>query len=139
VASIAQVLKEEIGRMVSREIKSAGIARELKAVTTRLDRIEKRIDALEAGRAKPARAAGRRSRGKVDGRTLRFSPDSLKRLRLKLGVTQAELAKLLGVSGNAVWQWEAGRARPRADSIRQIKELRGLGKRELRRRLESAS
>jgi len=140
VTSIANVIREEIGRMVSRDLKSAGIAKELKSLNTKLNRIEKRIDALEAGRVKAApRSAGRAPAKKVDGRTLRFSSGSLKRLRDKLGITQGELAKLLGVSGNAVWQWEAGRARPRAKSIRDLKELRGLGKREIRRRIERAS
>lgn len=140
MANIAKVIREEIAAMVSREWKGAGIAKELKAIDARLSRIEKRISALEAGRVKAVpMSAGRTSAKKVDGRKLRFSSGSLKRLRGHLGVTQGELAKLLGVSGNAVWQWEAGRARPRDKSIRELKELRGIGKREIRRRIESAS
>ncbi len=138
MASIAQVIREEIARMVSRELRGAGITGELKAITTRLDRIERRIAALEADHAQAPRPAPARSTGKIDRRKLRFSGESLKRLRGKLGVSQAELATLLGVSGNAVWQWEAGRARPRAESIQSIREIRGLGKRELRGRLDRA-
>ena len=140
MAKLAQVLREEIGRMVSREMRSAGLAKALKSIDAKLNRIDKRIGALEAGRVKALRgSAAGRLRKKVDRRKLRFSPESLKRVRDKLGVTQGELAKLLCVSTNAVWQWEAGRAKPRDKNILEIKELRGLGKREVKRRLEAAS
>ena len=81
------------------------------------------------GRAKPA---GRR------GRQFKATPQTLRRIRAKLGVTQAELAKLVGVSGNAAWQWEAGRATPRGRKIKAIQDLTKIGKREARRRLSEA-
>lgn len=38
--------------------------------------------------------------------------ETLKRLRLDAGLTQADLAKMLGVTRNAVSQWEAGTTQP---------------------------
>ena len=132
--TLGQLLRAEIARAVSREIRAVGLGK----LTRRVAQLEKRVASCEAGArsaAKPGRAKGR-GRGKVDRRTLRFSPATLKRLRGKLGVTQQELAALLNVSGNAVWQWEAGRAKPRAKYIAAMRELRKLGSRAARKRLK---
>jgi len=37
-----------------------------------------------------------------------MKPDELKKLRTKLGLTQAELASILDVKTNTVYRWEAG-------------------------------
>jgi DNA-binding transcriptional regulator YiaG len=138
MASLAKLLKDEIDRAVAKELKSMGIAGQLRSLGARLTKIEKRLGSLESSRAvRPASAARGSSRKKVDGRTLRFSPDTLKAIREKLDVTQQEMAKLLGVSGNAVWQWEAGRAKPRAKVLEKMRGLRSVGKREAKRRLDS--
>ena len=35
--------------------------------------------------------------------------DQLKEARARLGLTQAEAAKVVGVSPRTIWQWESGR------------------------------
>lgn len=45
---------------------------------------------------------------------------SIRRIRLKYGLTQDELGKVAGVSSMAVSQWENGRAVPRMGAIRAI-------------------
>lgn len=133
--TLAQLMRAEIARAVSREIRAAGLGK----LTRRVAQLEKRVASCETGArataGRPARATVR-GRGKVDRRTLRFSPATLKKLRGKLRVTQQELAALLNVSGNAVWQWEAGRAKPRAKYIAAMRELRTLGSRAARKRLK---
>ena len=59
--------------------------------------------------------------------------DGLRRLRDEL---DADFATLLGVSGQSVYKWEHGEARPRARQLEAIAELRGIGKREAAARLE---
>ncbi|MBQ43080.1 MAG: transcriptional regulator [Gemmatimonadetes bacterium] len=39
---------------------------------------------------------------------MKFTPDAVKQLRERLGLTQAEFAKRVGVSVRAVAHWEAG-------------------------------
>jgi transcriptional regulator with XRE-family HTH domain len=46
--------------------------------------------------------------------------DRLKKMRKKLGLSQAELAKYIGVSQGNVGSWETGRALPGAIALREI-------------------
>ncbi len=53
-----------------------------------------------------------------------LTPQQLKRLRKKLSLTQAGLAKLVGVSTASVTSWEAGKTAAGRDSRRVIAELK---------------
>lgn len=53
----------------------------------------------------------------------RLSGEELKTIRLRLGMTQRELAEKIGVARNTVWRWEVGRASigvPEAHLIRLL-------------------
>ncbi|MGN0306213.1 MAG: helix-turn-helix transcriptional regulator [Lachnospiraceae bacterium] len=49
-------------------------------------------------------------------------PHRLKELRKGLGLTQQELADLLNVSQNAIYNWENGKRQPRLEQLRKISE-----------------
>ncbi len=66
----------------------------------------------------------------------RFSPRLIKTLRKKLGVTQKELAILIGITVGAVASWEAGKFIPKADKKATLAALRKLGRSEAKRLLE---
>ena len=51
-------------------------------------------------------------------------------------MSAAEFAALVGVSGQSIYKWEHGEARPRAKQLEAIAALRGMGKREAAARLE---
>jgi len=53
----------------------------------------------------------------------KWQGDSLKALREKMDLTQAEMADLLDVSPNTVSGWEAGRTTPSGGNIKRIEEL----------------
>jgi DNA-binding transcriptional regulator YiaG len=65
----------------------------------------------------------------------RLSPRLIRKLRARLGLSQTALAKLAGVSGAAVVQWEQGRASPSGDRRKAVVALRKLGRREVKRLL----
>jgi transcriptional regulator with XRE-family HTH domain len=46
------------------------------------------------------------------------------------------MATLLGVSGQSIYKWEAGKARPRASQLPAIAKMREMGKREVAARLK---
>ena len=46
--------------------------------------------------------------------------DRIKEARAKLGLTQAQLARQVGVSSQTVWAWEAGRVRPKHDHLEEL-------------------
>jgi DNA-binding transcriptional regulator YiaG len=66
----------------------------------------------------------------------RISPALIKKLRRRLGVSQGELAALVGVSAGAVAFWEQGRSRPRGRNKEALVALRKLGRRAVRNLLE---
>jgi DNA-binding transcriptional regulator YiaG len=62
----------------------------------------------------------------------RISPGLIKKLRARLGITQGDLATLVGVSTSAVGFWEYGKAKPEGRNREALVALRKLGKREVR-------
>lgn len=67
---------------------------------------------------------------------LRFVAKGFKTMRAKLGLSAAQLGKLLGVSGLSVYKWEAGKAKPRRMHLPKIAAVRAMGKREVVAMLE---
>lgn len=67
----------------------------------------------------------------------RFSPSRLATHRQRLGLSAADFGALMGVSGQSIYKWEAGEARPRRAQLEAIAEVRTLGKREANARLEA--
>lgn len=69
-------------------------------------------------------------------RQTRFVAKGLKSLRTRLGLSAAELASLLGVTGQSVYNWEQKKSTPRAAQLSQLAQLRSLGKKAVRAQLE---
>lgn len=61
---------------------------------------------------------------------LRFVDKGLASRRQRLGLSAAELGRMFGVSGQTVYLWESGRARPRPGHMPAIAALRSLGRRQ---------
>lgn len=57
-------------------------------------------------------------------------------LRKKLGISAAEMGKLLGVSAQSVYHWESGKTKPRASQLQAIAAVRKMGKRAVAAKLE---
>jgi DNA-binding transcriptional regulator YiaG len=66
----------------------------------------------------------------------RITPETIKKLRAKLGITQMQLAGLVGVTGPAIAQWEGGTSEPRGANRAAVVGLRKLGRKEVKRLLE---
>ena len=79
--------------------------------------------ALETESSKPVRI---RPTGKM-----------VRKLRQKLGLTQVEMAKLIGVSSLSVSHWELspGRIRLRQRTLAALAKVKGIGKREAKKLL----
>jgi putative transcriptional regulator len=59
------------------------------------------------------RQAGRIRRGEAQpSRVAEFAPVDVKAVRLRLGKSQAEFARMIGVSVSTLRNWEQGRRRP---------------------------
>lgn len=141
MGKIEAVLKGEITRLARREAKAL-----MGKHVDELRRLRKRVVSLERGiGAMKTALAQEQAKRKVTkavetvagekGPTIRLSPRLIRSLRSRLDISQAELAKLVGVSTLAVGNWELGKAKPRAESKARIAALRSLGRREARRLL----
>ena len=60
-------------------------------------------------------------------------------MRAKLGLSAADLAKLIGVSQQSVYNWEYEKSTPRQNHVGVIAALKSLGKKEVRRQLATAA
>jgi DNA-binding transcriptional regulator YiaG len=67
-----------------------------------------------------------------------FTAKGLKSLRKRLGLSQADFAKLVDVSDQTVYQWEAknGMLKLRGNTKATLVSVRNIGKVEARKRLE---
>jgi DNA-binding transcriptional regulator YiaG len=142
--NIAVALKAEIARVARKEIRAQ--SQEFKKTSSQyrsqIAALRRRVDTLERQLRRSARAGGGREApepadDEEGSSRLRFSAKGFAAQRRKLGLSAAALASLLGVSGQSVYKWEMGKARPRARQLEAIAALRGLGKREVQRRLEA--
>jgi DNA-binding transcriptional regulator YiaG len=143
--SLTSALKAEIARVARKELKDellalrkattghrseiASLKRELKTLRSQLKANTRVVKAVMPAQVAQEPAAGRK---------IRFSAESFAAQRARLGLSQAQMAQLLGVSGLSVYKWESGKVQPRAAQLERIAATRGLGKREAAARLAQA-
>jgi DNA-binding transcriptional regulator YiaG len=114
------------------------LLRERKFVAALRTRVLDQGDQIERLQAR-MRAVGS-PRPEVSEATLqkrRWRKDRVRAIRVSLGLSQADFAQLVGVSANAVYQWESGRSSPQAKYRTVMLGLRGVGKRDARRLLSA--
>jgi DNA-binding transcriptional regulator YiaG len=142
MTNIASVLKTEIARIARKESRgdttslkasSARHRSELADLKRRIAELERRVKSLVKGAAQPTSLMPKESTEGLH----RWRPAGFKRLRAKLGLSANDMGKLLGCSGQSVYKWEEGKARPRAAQLASIALARGLGKREAQVKLDS--
>ena len=131
--SIASVLKDEITRLCKKELRSQLDPIRSASARYRSDiaDLKRRIVALERQNQKlqkqiPAPA----EESADDDRKLRFVPKGLVSLRKRLGLTVEDLAILLSVSPQSIYNWQTGKSVPRRAQLEKLASIRGLGKRE---------
>ena len=141
MGKIETALKAEVIRLSRREIRSmtAKSIEEVRRLRQRVAKLEQELRSIKTARAdemaKRKIKTATETLSTEKGATVRLSPKLIRSLRKKLDISQAELAKLVGVSAVAVGSWESGRSKPRDESKARIAALRSLGRREARRLL----
>ena len=136
---IKQALYDEIRRLARKEIKAAltPLQGTISALKKQVAEQKRQIAALEKRCATPEpEAAATVAAAGEDEKQIRLNASGILRLRTKLGLTQGEFAKVLGVAMHTVSVWEQGRRTPRHSHKARICALRGIGKRELKKMLE---
>ena len=135
MSNVASLLKTEIARLARKVVradteamrKAVGNYRsEIAALKRRADALERQLRHASKGRTSPSPP---QPDDKHSG--FRFSPKGLASHRKRLGLSASDMGKLLGASGQSVYKWEAGEARPRAANIPRIAAVRSLERRDV--------
>jgi DNA-binding transcriptional regulator YiaG len=142
--NIATVLKEEIARIARKEVRGETRTSKKASAQYRTDiaALKRRVTALERQVTRLGRSSNSRKAVSADAdeqaTALRFSAKGLVGHRRRLGLTATAVAKLLGVSAQSVYKWEAGKSRPRASQFAAIAALRTLTKTDAAARLSGS-
>lgn len=141
--NIASILKTEISRVARKEVRVEIEA--LKKTSTQhrslIAALRRQIDQLENDLRRVTKAAAKSSgtmpadEVEDQGPARRFSATRLAAHRTKLGLSAASYGKLVGVSGQTIYHWEQGKARPRTAQLETLASVRNLGIRQAVERL----
>jgi DNA-binding transcriptional regulator YiaG len=141
VAKIEAAIKEAVLRGARRQVRSVTgpVRREVRRLRHLVAQLRRDVSALRdvatqwqrAARATPWQPAVTDS----EMREARLSPRLVRKLRVRLGLSQSALARLVGVSAASVVQWEQGRSRPAGENRKNLVGLRKLGRRDVKRLL----
>jgi DNA-binding transcriptional regulator YiaG len=141
MTTLAVALKDEIRRLARKEIKAATgttsqavaqFRREIAKLKRQTREQERKIAFLEAQERKRLGKAETTAAAKEGGR---FSARSVKAQRQRTGLSAADYAKLVGVSGLTIYNWESGKSRPRQQQLAALLAVRGIGKRQAQAKL----
>ena len=130
--NIASVLKSEITRIARKEIRAEveGLKKSVSAYRSEIAALKRRSQAFEQELKRLQKSAPKPEpmpNNEMDQK-LRFSAKRLAAQRQRLGLSADAIGLLVGASGQSVYNWEAGKAQPRANHLAAIVALRGLSK-----------
>lgn len=132
--NVASILKAEITRIARKEVRSEveGLKKAIGTYRTEIAELKRRSQSLEQELRRLDKTLPKPKATPVDesGTTLRFSAKALASQRRRLGLSADDCGILLGASGQSVYNWEAGKARPRESHLAAIAGLKRLGKRQ---------
>ena len=140
------VIREEITRLSRRESRSQVDPTKKATIQHRHDiaTLKRQVAQLERQMALVSRKVlatppAAPSSGSEPARRVRFVAKGMRSQRERLGLSQTDFGKLLGVSAQTVYNWEHEEARPRDVQMVKIAAVRGIGKREAAERLRRLS
>ncbi len=133
--NFAAALKQEITRLARKEVK-AHIAtikraavqhrREIAMLKRRIRLQDRKIASLQT---QGAQAVGAQTPAEM-AEPRRFSVRSVKAQRHRLKLSAGQFGKLIGVTAQAIYNWEQGKARPRKSQFEALVAIRAMGRRE---------
>ena len=139
MGKLESTIKSEIQRLAKREVRATFIPlrREVRAMRLRLSGLSKSFSALDR-LAKEQLHQAEKKELKLEAsfkeiKASRLTPERIRNLRRKKGLSQKQLAILTGVSLGAVASWEKGKFKPKGEKKAALVALRKLKKGEVRK------
>jgi DNA-binding transcriptional regulator YiaG len=138
--NIASILKDEFSRVARKAIRTEteGLKKAAGVYRTEIAALKRRVQALEMAvrrLGKPTSTSSLPAADEGPAQTLRFTAKGFASQRRRLGISADDCGRLVGASGQSVYNWEAGKAHPRASHLPAIAALRTLGKKAAAERL----
>ena len=135
MANIASLLKSEISRVARKEVRAEtlGLKKTAGLYRTEIAALKKRTLALEVELRRLGKAQAKAAPDEAPARpaqNLRFTAKGLASQRRRLGLSAHDCGLLVGTSGQSIYNWEDGKARPRAKHLPAISALRTMGKKD---------
>lgn len=137
---IASILKSEISRVARKAVRfdTQGLKKAVATYRTDIATLKRRTAALETELRRVQRAQAKAAPAQDEpepAAQIRFSAKGLLSQRQRLNLTVHECGLLLGASGQSIYNWEGGKAKPQARHLAAIAALRGMGRKEATARL----
>lgn len=144
MTDLANSLKAEISRLARKELRTqleplkrsaAQSKAQLTTLREEVGSLKRQLRALE----KQTRRVPDQSAEVPKTSRQRFTAKGFATLRSRLGLSCAEMGRLIGASDQSVRKWEEGAAVPRLKYQQAIFALRGVGKRAIFKHFDTAS
>jgi DNA-binding transcriptional regulator YiaG len=140
LGKIESTIKAEIQRLAKHEVRTAfrPLRREVWGMKLKLSKLLKGFAPLNRWVKETAESKSKEPKlaaSPEEVKASRFTPERIRGLRKKLGLSQRELGVLVGATLGAVASWEKGKFRPRGEKKAALVALRKVGKRDVRKML----
>lgn len=140
MSDIAGLLKTEIIRLSKKVVReylspvqtaSTQHRKQLSDLNKQVLQLQRDIKKLQRVAAPQAAAAP-----DSEGAKVRFTAKGFVTLRNRLGLSAREMALLLDVSLQTIYNWETQKSSPRSEQVKAIAQLRGIGKKQAKLRIQ---
>ena len=142
----------EVARLVRKQVKDdqaalkqsdrkqreevSALKQEVKSLSTQVRSLTKQLAKLEA--LVQSQVPQKEPRTPRSSSGFVFNHEALIAKRHELGLTQAQMAQLLGVSNLTAYKWETGAVHPRDSKLGRLQEVLKMGPRQAQKALSAA-
>ena len=138
MAKIESIIKFEITRLAKYEVRSVyrPLRKEVWGMKLKLSNLMKSftvLDRMAKGLAKTKTTEHKLEATPEEVKASRLTPERIRGLRKKLGISMRELGVLVGATLGAVQSWERGKFKPQGERKAVLVALRKVRKREVKR------
>jgi DNA-binding transcriptional regulator YiaG len=137
LGKLESTIKSEIQRLSKREIRATFVPlrREVRGMRLRLSSLSKNFSTLNRLAKEQMQNLPKKGLEATpeEVKAYRLTPERIRGLRKKLGISMRELGLLIGVTTWAVLMWEKGKFKPKAEKKAALVALKKFRKREVRK------
>ena len=139
MGKLESTIKTEIQRLSKREIRATFVPlrREVRAIRLRLSSLSKNFSTLNRLTKEQMQNLPKKEMEATpeEVKASRLTPERIRGLRKKLGISMRELGVLTGSSVGTILSWEKGKFKPRGEKKAALVALRKVRKRDVKKML----